>query len=103
RQAVHIDPNRAQVVRDQACAEPCSPQPGLRISLVERAVMRARRILWPMRGAEPLHAPALLVDQDRGVAPDRLAHVVGERPELIRRLNIALEDDETKRVRVAEE
>src|SRR5436190_23098346 len=65
--------------------------------------MRARRVVRPVRRGKPLHPPALLIDQNGRLAPERVAHAVGERPKLIRCLNIALEDDETPRVYVAEQ
>src|SRR5262245_5554901 len=56
-----------------------------------------------MLTAQPLHAPAFLVDQDRRIVA---AHTVTQAPrqltQLIRRAAIAREQDETPRLRLAE-
>ena len=56
-----------------------------------------------MRWAEALHATAFLIDEDQRIATDRIPKVVAQPPHLIGRFDIALEQDEGPRVRVAEE
>src|SRR6185369_3382626 len=65
-----------------------------RIGARQLAVDAARRIDRPMRRFQPLDAAALLVDQHRGV--DQGAN-------LVRRVDVAGEEDETPGLHVAEE
>ena len=68
RQAIDVDAQRRKIGGDQAGAEPGGGKAGVTIPVVERAIGRARRIARPVRRTKALNAPALLVDQDRGLA-----------------------------------
>ena len=74
-----------------------------RILPAHRAEHRRRRALAPMFAAQPLHAPAFLVDQDRRVgAPDRGAQRRGQTANLVRRTAVAGEQNEAPRLHRAE-
>src|SRR5690606_31959842 len=63
-----------------------------------------RRVAPPVRRLEPRHPPAFLVDQDGDVgAAGDFPHLVRQRPHLLGRVHVALEEDEPPRARVAEE
>ena len=78
RRTVDVDPDGPQLRRDQPVAQPHRRDPpravGKPLAFVER-----RQPLPPGRRPQPRDAPALLVDQDRRVAPDRVAQV-GRQP-----------------------
>src|SRR5207253_1883734 len=68
------------------------------------AVRAARGIAPPVRRAQPLHAPALLVDQHRGGGPlDGPAQPGGQRLHLLWGLDVAAEEVEAPGPRVGEE
>lgn len=99
RRAVHVDADLVQLGRDQPVAQP------LRAQRIERALhlVERRQVGVPMRRPHPLHPAALLVDQDRRLAAQRLAKIGGQAAQLIGRLDVAGEEDEAPRVGVAEE
>ena len=56
-----------------------------------------------MRRPKPLHAPALLIDEDGASRPTQSAEICDKRADLRRRLDIALEQDEPEGLAVADE
>ena len=56
-----------------------------------------------MRRPEPLHAAALLVDQDRSLTAERRARIRDQATQRLGPRDIALEDDDTPGLRLAEE
>ena len=56
-----------------------------------------------MRRAKALHPPALLVDQDWGVAADKAAELADQPTQRVGTSDIPLENNETPGLRVAEE
>ena len=92
RQAVHIDPQGGQVMRNQT-----RPQTGDLPAVLHRqlAIGAAGRIAPPVRRAEPLDPSAFLVDQHgRVLAAHALAQGVDQGPGLVRRFDVAPEQDE---------
>ncbi len=56
-----------------------------------------------MRRPHALHAPALLIDQDRRIRPaDSRAEISRQPPHLFGRLDVALEEDQPPRFSAAE-
>ncbi len=103
RQAVHVDPDRLQVMRHQPRAQP--DQLARRQRVIHcLQIGLARRIFRPVRRPHPLHPAALLVDQDRGTGvADAVAQRVSQGPHLLRTVDIAPEQDEAPRPRPGEE
>ena len=92
RHAIHVDPRFAQIMCDQPRAEPGEPR---RLRLV-RAGLFETRSAWigaPVRAREPLHAPALLIDQHRRVSPQRVADFGGQPRDLLARVDVAAKQD----------
>jgi hypothetical protein len=56
-----------------------------------------------MRRAEALHPPALLVDEDRGIATDKAAELADEPTQRVGTSDIPDKNDETPGLRIAEE
>src|SRR6185437_8469753 len=85
-----------EVVSDQPGAQTRRVEAQRRINVIEPAKQRAGRIDRPMRRAEALHAPTLLVDQHGRI---RLAYarpqLLDERSDLPRAFDIPLEQNET--------
>ena len=82
-------------MRDQPGAGEGGLSAQLGIDLVETSIAARRRHGPPMRRPQPLHAPAFLVDQHQHVvAFDRILEGGNQRPDLLRRLTIAREEDE---------
>ena len=103
-QAIDVDADREKIMRDEARAEAGQLPPDERIVGVEPPIGAPGGIFWPVRRAHPLHAPALLVDQDgRLIAADRVAQSFAERLHLAGIVDVALEEDEPPGLRIAEE
>ena len=103
RHAIDGDADGAQIMRHEPGAETGDLAVVERVVAGKPAIGAPRRIGRPVRRSHALDAPALLVDQDRGVAADGLAQRRGERRQLRRRLDVALEEDEAPRRRGTEE
>ncbi len=72
RRAIAVNAERAQLIRNQAIAQ----IHGLGRAVARRLDMgKRRRPIAPYRGAQALHAPALLIDGDGRVSSHRIAHV----------------------------
>src|SRR5262245_48396676 len=56
-----------------------------------------------MRRSESLHPSALLVDQHGRIVRDRLAEIAHEATDLIGMIDVALEEDQSPRQRIADE
>jgi len=97
-QAVHGDPDGGEVMGHEPRAETRHVGPLL---LRQQAVGSARRIAPPMGRAEPLDATAFLIDQHGRIgAADAGAQGLGQPPDLVGRIDIALEQDEAPRLDV---
>ena len=103
RHAIDIDAHERKIGRDQPRAKPRRRKARCAIAVVKFAIGGPRRIIRPMRRAEALHAAALLVDEHRGVAADRGAEIVDQPTQRVRARDIALENDQTPWLRIAEE
>jgi len=101
RRAVHVDADGAELVGDDAITQPRRLERAVLVGAVEEAHHRAPPA--PVRRAEALDAPALLVDQHRRVAANRAAQRRGQAAELRRARDVAGEQDEAPRIGVAEE
>jgi hypothetical protein len=55
-----------------------------------------------MRAAHPLHAPAFLVDQDRGITAHQVTQIAGQAAQLVGAVDIAGKQDKAERVRITE-
>ena len=97
--AIDVDPDTGKIVGDQPPAQPHRPQ---RITGPGHLLQR-RQKLPPMRGPQPLHPPAFLIDQDRRRPADRVAQSRGQAAQLIGVFDIAGKQDETPGVGVAKE
>jgi hypothetical protein len=69
RQAIHVDPDRPEIMGDQTRAK--IRHVPLRAPGIRSVVGAAGRVAAPMRRAHALHAPALLIDEDRHVLAAR--------------------------------
>ena len=99
RRAIDADPDLDQIGGDEP-----RRQPGGAFRRACRGETRRRRIGRPIWRPHALHAPAFLVDEHRRVgAADNGAEVVGERAQLRPVDHVALEEDQSPRLRVAEE
>ena len=97
RQAVDIDADGPEVLADEPSREP--DRGGAGFEIPDRGEARRGGILAPVRRPEPLHAAALLIDEDEGVvAPYRVPDVAGQRADLLRRFDVAAEQDDAERV-----
>ncbi len=56
----------------------------------------------PLRLSQALNAATFLIDRDGCVPANRIAHLIAQRTDLIRRLDISREQDETKRIGLSE-
>ena len=52
----------------------------------------------PCRGAQTLHAPALLIHRNHRIAAHRIAHIIAQGADLIGRVDVARKQDETERI-----
>src|SRR5690625_185910 len=106
RCAVHINTDSMKLAGNDAIAEPESLT-GARLGLLVTRVMIEQRgdiaPALPMRRAEPLHAPALLIDENGRIPPDRFAEFGRQPRKLIRINDIPCEKDEAPRIGLAEE
>ena len=103
RQAIDVDAERRKIGGDQAGAKPRRGEARVAIAVVERAIGGAGRIGRPVRRTKALNPAALLIDQHRGVASERIARRHRSAAAARRAGDIALEDNETPRLRFAEE
>jgi hypothetical protein len=55
-----------------------------------------------MRRSEALHAAALLINQDRRPPAEHVAHLVNQAAQLLRRRNVATEQNESPWLRLTE-
>ena len=95
RHAVDIDRERGQVVGQQARSEEYDVAAQQGVVGRQLPIGPARRETPPVRRPQPLLASALLIDQDRRVgALDTGAQLLDQAAQLVRRLDIAFEDDE---------
>ena len=98
--AIDVDSHRGEIMRHEPRAE--ARHGGARS--IEAAETGAGRIRRPVRRSHALHPSAFLVDQNRRIGPARRsAQRIGQRPHLVRRADIALEQDEAPGLRVAKE
>jgi len=75
-----------------------------RVDVIQRAKGGSGRVDRPMRRPQPLHPPAFLVDQDRGIRVFcQVLEFANKIRYLGRRLNIALEQDKAPGPLVADE
>ena len=96
RQAIDVDAQLGQVVRNQTGAEPRRRKTKHRIDIVQRAKHRSRRVDRPMRRSEALHPAALLVDQDRSLRiTNRGPQFDNKLSDLSRSFNISFEEDKS--------
>jgi len=59
--------------------------------------------LTPLRGAQPRHAPALLIDRnEQAIAPVEAAQVIGQPPQLRPIADVARKQDVTRRIGLLE-
>ena len=100
RHAIHIDAHFAQFMRDEACAQihgarrtrgPCLGH-----------LLKCWAPLPPIGRAHTLHASALLIDQDRGVAPHGCTQIRGQRQKLRGIFDIAGKQDKAPRLSFGE-
>src|SRR5262249_59158872 len=103
RQAIPRAADPREISGDQAGAEIGGPYPLGRVAVVEAAIVSPRRIGRPMRRSEALDAAAFLVHEHGGLAPDRVANRRRQAAHLRRGFDVALEDDESPRLAVAQE
>ena len=96
RQAIDADADGAQVRRHQPRAQPHEPRLFVEVEAGEPVESRGGRIFRPMRRPEPLHAPALLIDEHRRIgALDDVAKDAGETRDLRAIADIPPEQDQT--------
>ena len=100
RRAIGVDPHRTQFAGNHPVTQRHHPR---RIRPRRLHHRQGRHPLAPMRAAQPLHPPAFLINQDRGIAPDRRAQITGQAAQLVWRFDIAREDDKAERVDVGKE
>ncbi len=104
RGAVHIDAEQGELLRDQPRAGEGRVLAKLGVGLIHDAIAARRRHVAPMRRTEPLHAAALLIDQDEHVlARDRVLERGDERAKLVRALAIPRKDDQSAGTVLGEE
>jgi len=103
RHEIDVDPDLLQVMRHQPRAQP-RQFTGFHRVVRRLQISVARRVFGPVRRPHPLDPSALLIDQDRrfGIA-DGGPQFVGERPHLLRRVDVSPEQDEPPRPRLGEE
>ena len=102
RQAVDVDADGEQVFAHEPGDEPDRLGPLLQV--VDRGVARGGGVAAPVRQPEPLHAAALLVDEDhRLVAAERRANVARQRVDLLPGVDVAAEENDAERVGVLQE
>jgi hypothetical protein len=102
RQAIDVNAELEKVSGNQARAQPRRGKALVSISIVGRSVGSPRRINRPMRRSEALYAATLLINQDRRAAAERIAHLVDQTAQLLRRSDVAPEQDESPRLRLTE-
>src|SRR6185312_8520893 len=104
RQAVGGDPKCQKLLRDQAGAKLRRRAALDRIAGIDRAEGSRGRKVRPLRRAEPLHAPALLIDEDRRfVVSGESAKFLSQSSDLRWAFTVALEKDEAPRLHRREE
>ena len=97
-------PSAPKVERDQLGTEERRFYPEHRVPAVELAVQGAGRIGAEMRRTDPLHAPALLIDQDGSVlALQHFAHSAAKPLDLLGGVDVPLEQDHAPGTRVTQE
>ena len=100
RGAVPVDPDGAQFVRDDPVAQ-IHRLGGL--ALGQLHLLQRWQPVAPVGRSHPGDAASFLIDEDRGVAAHGLAQFGGQPRDLLRVFDIAREQDETPRVRIAKE
>lgn len=101
RRAVHVDPAGGKLMRNQPVAQ--DQRLGRSLQLPPFYFRHRGRELTPVRRAETLDAPALLIDQHRRGAAHRIAQIGGQRGKLRLIPDVPGEDDEAPWVGRAEE
>ncbi len=99
RQAIDVYPQYAQILGDQ----PRGKSRQLFVRSRDLTESGGGRIDRPMRRAQALDPAAFLIDQHGGVFAEQVAEGLGQRPHLIRRVDIAPEQDQTPGPRLGEE
>ena len=61
---------RPEIGGNQMPSEPCRGNPGRRFAVIEVTIPLPGGISGPMRGAEPLDAPTLLIDENGRLPAD---------------------------------
>ena len=98
RQAVGRDAVSRQVKGMQASKQPSRAFACVVIVAPKRAERGAGRIVGRKRRPQALHAPALLIDEDRRILPsDAIAHLGDQIADLLRFADIARKQDEAPR------
>ncbi len=95
-------PMRPQIFADQPTAKPCGFKPLAGIGLIGGGIGIARPDKPANAAAEPLHPAALLIHQNRGIPADDIPKFAGQRFDLRRIIDVALEQDQAPRGRLAQ-
>ena len=97
RRAIGINAHSAQLCRDHPHPQPHQPR-GIRTG--GKNGIQRRQPFAPMGRVHPLHPPAFLIDQDRGITPDGRAQIGGQSRNLLWGLDISGKEDKAERVGV---
>ena len=100
--AVGVDADSTQLGSCQPRRGARRPRCLLHIASVGLAIGCGRRQGAPMRRPQPLHPPALLVDEDQDFLADGGVHGIGQAPQLVGIGSIAGKQDDAARARVAQ-
>ena len=101
--AIHVDPQRGEIATDQRVAGPRDRGCFCQVARCQLPEHGGRRIGRHMRGPQALHAAALLVNQDRNVAPGGFPQATDQGAGLGWRFQVTGKKNETKRIGLGEQ